>query len=593
MANPSKHMAIRSKPRWREMPVPGAAGAPETEGPDEFERLWRGFMTARLTLGLVLLVLQSTLYVLVQSQDKWLVLVCGAYVAATLATRTLGTPRRLGTTFDPLWLSTIGVDLVVFGVLQFVQGHSGINYTPLLALPVLLASVLGSLALAMGTAAGVTLLLLAQAMWMSLADAAGDAASSIAQAALTGTGCFVIAFLASQLSARLATEEQRSRRSRVAVDVQRQVNALVIESLNDGILVVDLAGTVWAANPAACRLLGREPLAMQTPFELTTEPVWHDLGQLTTTSFATNRAQRANLVFNHAGSGPRHVQVRTRMTATGEGASERLCVMFLQDQREMEARMRTEKLASMGRMSTAVAHEIRNPLAAIVQANALLDEDVDDPRLRHLIGLVRQNARRLELIVDDVLNVSRVPDQRQEAAQSSVPLGESLARICGDWSRQTEGEGLLLIDPRQADLRVVFDEEHLRRVLINLLDNARRYASGHRHSIQVWSRIGADGNALLGVWSDGPPMEDSVQRHLFEPFFSSESRSTGLGLYICRELCERYGATIGFARGRRLVAGESVDGNEFRMALEAFVPARAATGASDRMSFTPWLQNRP
>ena len=72
------------------------------------------------------------------------------------------------------------------------------------------------------------------------------------------------------------------------------------------------------------------------------------------------------------------------MAATDGGASERLCVIFVQDQREVEARMRTEKLVSMGRMSAAVAHEIRNPLAAIVQANALLDEDVADPRLKEL-----------------------------------------------------------------------------------------------------------------------------------------------------------------------------------------------------------------
>lgn len=585
-------MAIRLVPSWLQPTATAPAGAPEHGGPDEFERLWRGFMTARLTLGLVLLVLQSTLYVLAQSQ-KWLVLLCGAYVVVTLATRTLGTPRRLGRTFGPLWLSTVGLDLAVFGLLQFVQGHSGINYTPLLALPVLLASVLGSLALAMGTAAGATLLLLSQATSMAALDSAGDAASSIAQAALTGAGCFAIAFLASQLSGRLATEEQRSRRSRIAVDVQRQVNALVIESLHEGILVIDLAGTVWAANPAACRMLGRDPLGLQTPFELANDPVWRDLGQLMTASFATDRAQRVDLVFNHAGSGPRHVQVRTRMTATGEGGSERLCVMFLQDRREVEARMRTEKLASMGRMSTAVAHEIRNPLAAIVQANALLDEEVVEPRLRQLIGLVRQNALRLEHIVDDVLNVSRVPDQRQAAEQPSVALGEATVRIGSDWCRHTQSEAALWIDPVRADLRVVFDEEHLRRVLINLLDNARRHASGAARSIQMWSRVGPQGNALLGIWSDGAPMDDSVQRHLFEPFFSSESRSTGLGLYICRELCERYGASIGFARRTRPVAGKPVEGNEFRVAFEAVVSARAADTASARMAFTPWLQDRP
>ncbi|MBC7705131.1 MAG: PAS domain-containing sensor histidine kinase [Rhodoferax sp.] len=574
---------------WFDLRLPQEAGL-LAEGPDEFVRLWRGFMTARVTLGLVLVTLQSTLYALGQSRDKLLIMACGAYLVATLATRVLSRPRRLGRTFDPLWLSTIGVDLVAFGMLQFVQGHAGINYTPLMALPVLLASVLGSLPLAMGTAAGAALLLLAQAMSLAL-DQSTDSAPLFAQAALTGAGYFVIAFLANQLSAGLASEEQRSRRHQIAVQVQRQVNALVIESLTDGILVVDLHGMVWAANPAACKLLARTPVTVQTPFDLATDPLWRELGRMTALSFSADLPQHANLVFNHAGAGPQHVEVRTRMTAPGDGGTGRLCVMFLEDQREMEARMRTEKLASMGRMSTAVAHEIRNPLAAIVQANALLDEGVDDPELKRLIQMVQQNARRLENIVDEVLNISRVQNRLDETSQR-VQLNEAVARICKDWSQHTGSDRLLEADLCAADPVVAFDSEHLRRVLINLLDNARRYASGRQQAIQVSTRIGADGNGVLGIWSDGQPMEQSVERHLFEPFFSSESRSTGLGLYICRELCERHGALIGFERSQRAVAAARVDGNEFLIRFDVLPQFLSEGSSSDKIPTTPWLPNR-
>lgn len=576
--------------RWFDLRPPEDAGALAVEGPDEFVRLWRGFMTARVTLGVVLVMLQSTLYALGQSHDKLLIMACGVYLVATLGTRLLARPRRLGRTFDPLWLSTIGVDLLAFGLLQFVQGHAGINYSPLLALPVLLASVLGSLPLAMGTAASGALLLLAQALSLAL-DQSADSAQLFAQAALTGAGYFVIAFLATQLSAGLASEEQRSRRHQIAVQVQRQVNALVIESLTDGILVVDLKGMVWAANPAACKLLGREPASIQTPFDLATDPLWHEFGRLTALSFSADRPQHANLVFQHAGAGSQHVQVRTRMTAPGDGGTGRLCVMFLEDQREMEARLRTEKLASMGRMSTAVAHEIRNPLAAIVQANALLDEGVEDPELKRLIQMVQQNARRLENIVDEVLNISRVQNRLDETGQR-VQLNEAVARICRDWSRHTGSDGLLETDLCAANPVVAFDSEHLRRVLINLLDNARRYASGQHQAIQVSTRIGPDGNGVLGIWSDGAPMEQSVERHLFEPFFSSESRSTGLGLYICRELCERHGALIGFERSRKTVADTQVGGNEFLITFEVLPRFLAVGGASDKIPVSPWLQNR-
>ena len=569
-----------------------SGGVDRAPGPDEFVRLWRGFMTARVTLGLVLLLLQVTLFALGQAPDRLLVLVCGLYLCATLATRLLGRPRRLGRSFDPQWLYTIGVDVVAFGILQHVQGHVGINYTPLLALPVLLASVLGSLPLAMGTAAGVSLLLLGQAVLLAL-QPSSDAAPLFAQSALTGAGYFLIAFLSTQLSARLASEEQISQRNQLAARVQRQVNELVIEAMTDGVLVVDVEGTVWAANPSASRMLGREPSALQVPFELASESHWDALGRLASSSFVSGLSQRSSLIFSQPDAGALPVLVRTRLTSTVDNQAESLCVIFMQDQREAEARLRTEKLASMGRMSTAVAHEIRNPLAAIVQANALLDEELVEPRLRQLTQMVQQNASRLERIVDDVLNISRVPGADVGAAPPALKLGESVGRVCNDWVQHSGCHVALHVELDDGNVSVLFDAEHLRRVLVNLLDNARRYASMGSRSIRVSTQPGRRGTMRLCVWSDGPPMEQSVQRHLFEPFFSSESRSTGLGLYICRELCEGHGASIVFQRVGRSGPDGRVDGNEFEIVLDCMDQLPAPPTGSARIPVTTWQQNRP
>jgi len=276
--------------------------------------------------------------------------------------------------------------------------------------------------------------------------------------------------------------------------------------------------------------------------------------------------------------------------------------------------MRTEKLASMGRMSTAVAHEIRNPLAAIVQANALLDEDVAEPRLRQLTRMVQQNAQRLEKIVDDILDLSRAQGPRDAAASAPLQLDAAVARICGEWAEHTRCGDLLALRLALPGVQVAFDEEHLRRVLVNLLDNARRHASGQPGAIRVrsrWSSPGraqvsrdaadgaaasqpVDGFAVLGVWSDGPPMEPSVERHLFEPFFSSESRSTGLGLYLCRELCEGHGAVIAFERVRRHdAAGGPAEGNEFFVTFARPVAPHGAAEASARIQATLWQPSPP
>jgi two-component system sensor histidine kinase PilS (NtrC family) len=225
--------------------------------------------------------------------------------------------------------------------------------------------------------------------------------------------------------------------------------------------------------------------------------------------------------------------------------------------------MRTEKLASMGRMSTAVAHEIRNPLAAIAQANALLDEDITDEKLKKLTAMVAQNTKRLGKIVDDILNVAHVLPSGESLSVLTTELAEATHRICKEWGEQTGAWEQLRVDVPQDGPMVRFEADHLRRVLVNLLDNARRHASGKPGSIQVRVEAKEGADQVLSVWSDGPMMDQSVERHLFEPFFSSESRSSGLGLYICRELCESHGASITYLRSHREIDSMRTEGNDF------------------------------
>jgi two-component system, NtrC family, sensor histidine kinase PilS len=544
---------------------------PEAEAQSqEFARLWQAFMTARLALGILLTLLQAGLYMGAPGQSAWLMGLCAIYFLGTVAARVLLRPRYLGQAFNRAWIVLVGMDVAVFSALQLWQGNA-LNYTPLFALPILLASVLGSLRLALGTAASVTMLLLGITYWQHN-DSVSEATQAFVQAALSGAGYFFIALLAHQLASRLASEGQRARRNQLAANIERQVNALVIESLPDGILIVDANGWVRAANPAARALLGQTQGPLQTGvWDLKSEPAWQGLLQMTRLTVGSGRNQRTDIVIQHAQDAPRRLLVRTSLAAPQEFRDESLCVVFMQDQREQEARLRTEKLASMGRMSTAVAHEIRNPLAAIAQANALLEEDLTDPKQKQLTTMVAQNAKRLEKIVDDILNVSRVRGSESGQLTPLIALQEVVHRIASDWGHQTNTTPQLKLQGLGTgpELHVRFDADHLRQVLVNLLDNAKRYASNRASSIQVLVQTG-DGPALqamVSVWSDGPPMEASVERHLFEPFFSSESRSSGLGLYISRELCERHGATLTYQRSPRTVADLLVDGNAFMLQI--------------------------
>lgn len=544
-----------------------------------FVRMWRGFLTGRVMVALALLVLQGAGQIINQVADPTVLALCVAYLVATMALRVLARQGPPSPGAGPQWLPSIGIDLAAITAMQLL--HAGtMNYTPLFGLPILMAAVLGTLTLALGTTAGVTLLLLGWAWWMG-ARTGEDDAQRYLQSALTGTGYFIVSYLVHQLATRLAREQEVAQQSQIAARVQTQVSALVIQNLTDGVLVVDENDVVRVANPAGLQLLasGAPP---DLPLTLQSASPWAPLVILARRTFRHEQPQTADVDLLHPGQSPTGLHVRTWLTSTREAAreahTERLCVMFLHDLREMEARLRTEKLAAMGRMSAAVAHEIRNPLAAIVQANALLEEDLHDPAQKRLAHMVQQNADRLARIAEEVLDIARVQHQISHAPASTLQLDETISQIWHDWQAQdpVKRRAVVILDTHAS--QVEFDGEHLRRVLVNLLDNALRYMGPEPDSLCVATRTTPAGQVSLQVWSDGAPMDKSVERHLFEPFFSSESRSSGLGLYICRELCQRHGASISYQRLNRTTLRGETGGNAFTVSFRRTTrPADAAT----------------
>lgn len=552
-------------------PMPLLSGRITRTEDASFLRLWHGFLTGRILVAVALSLLMGTGQAFNQNANPWLLGLSLAYLVATVALRILGRNRVPRPQAGLQWLPSIGLDLAVVAALEML--HTGsFNFTPLFGLPILMAAVLGTLTLALGTTAAVTLILLFGAAWLGGLPAGGDATPRYLQAALTGSGYFIVAFLAHQLATRLVREQQLTRTSRMAARVQSQVSHLVIQNLNDGVLVVDEAFTVRMANPAGLQLLGCAA-QVEPPFSLSEHSLWRPLLQLARRSFRQNEGQTTDVNLLSEGHPPVGLHVQTWLTATHEGdapeSASRLCVMFLHDLREMEARLRTEKLAAMGRMSAAVAHEIRNPLAAIVQANALLEEDLHDPAHRRLTHMVQQNADRLVRIAEEILDIARVKHQISHAPASTLALDESVAQIWADWCGQDPVRRRGVLALHASNMQVEFDAEHLRRVLVNLLDNALRFMGRESDSLQLITRMASSGQASMQVWSDGAPLDPSIERHLFEPFFSSESRSSGLGLYLCRELCERHGASIHYLRQNHVMQRGDIPGNAFTVNFRA------------------------
>jgi len=213
-----------------------------------------------------------------------------------------------------------------------------------------------------------------------------------------------------------------------------------------------------------------------------------------------------------------------------------------------------EKLAAMGRLVASVAHQIRNPLAAISQANELLadsrggDGNID----ARLLRIISDNVRRLDQVISDVLQLSRRP----RTGHSAIDLARALPEIVDRWRLEMRSRAGARAEVNANAVRitvdlqgpVIFDTSQLQQVLGNLLDNAWRYCSRLPGSIRMLAHALDQHHAELIVWNDGAEVTREQQRSLFEPFFTSNPQGTGLGLFMARELCGandaqvRYGA---------------------------------------------------
>ncbi len=569
-------------PGWLAAGEAVRSGAADDGG--SLTRVYRTYAAARAIVGTGLVAATGASSIAGSGQPLALALLCVVYAAQAVALwllprfQALTAPRLPPAQRRRQWAATIGIDLLVFGTLHLFSPASNFNYAALLVLPVLMSGVMGQRLLALATAAAVSLLLLWTA-WLT-GNARSDFAALMLQTGLAGLGLFVIAVLAGELAARLAREELAARGSLEVARQQAQLNRLVIEEMVDGVLVVDRELRVRAANPAARALLVDEGLSPPAPFGLASRPAWEELagavGRALTEGAWPEAGREVNLAFPSGERQALRVRVRFMRRSAPDGAAgaaEAFCVLLLEDARNALARVQQEKLAAMGRVSAGIAHEIRNPLAAIAQANALLLEDELAPQQQRLARIVADNVQRLKRIVDDVMEL--VPGAEPPPPQA-VDADAEVAACAAEWAATVGlplgAESRLRVELPARPLGVAFDAEHLRRVLVNLLDNAHRHAGNGPGAIVLRLAARDDAPAQLSVASDGPAIAPEVERFLFEPFFSTRSRGTGLGLYICRELCQRYGASIEY---RALPAGETAR-NEFvvtmRRAALAAVP---------------------
>ena len=225
-------------------------------------------------------------------------------------------------------------------------------------------------------------------------------------------------------------------------------------------------------------------------------------------------------------------------------------VIFLEDLTRIQSQAQQLKLAALGRLTANIAHEIRNPLSAINHATELLQEtesvNATDARL---LQIIHDNTARIDGMVQEVLKLNRRDRVHREVVELTGYLGIFATEFCNN---ERIDRSVLSVES-DGIFPVQFDRSHLNQVMWNLCRNALRHGSQSAGSIRIVARPGdaasGPGSVFVDVLDDGPGIPPAVQSQLFEPFFTTASSGTGLGLYLARELADANGGTLDFAAG--------------------------------------------
>jgi two-component system sensor histidine kinase PilS (NtrC family) len=431
-------------------------------------------------------------------------------------------------------LFPLAVDGLAITLLIHASGGIGSGLATLLFLPVGASAAIVRPRLALLATAAITIGLLFETVVSALAGYSSG--TDFLVTGLTGASLFAITLLAVPLAHRLRESEALVQQRDIDLANLNELNQFIVQHLRESILVVDENDRVRLINDTAARLLaghdvpGGALLGEVSPRLLYLLESWraqdHD-----------RRDSTGEVVSADGGTviRPHFVSLSER----GPGP----VLVFLEDTSVVAERVQQSKLASLGRLSASIAHEIRNPVGAMSHAGQLLKESPslteDD---RHLTGIIEKNAVRVSQIIENVLQLSRKDTTRQERIELAAWLDVFVAEFRD--TLQLE-EGSITLERPVASLEVQFDPSHLHQVLWNLCDNALKHAAAVPVLLRT-GRIASTERPYLEVVDSGTGIDPAHAERIFEPFFTNGAGGTGLGLFISRELCQTNGAMLAY-----------------------------------------------
>ncbi|MDD9959144.1 MAG: HAMP domain-containing sensor histidine kinase, partial [Gammaproteobacteria bacterium] len=389
-------------------------------------------------------------------------------------------------------------------------------------------------------AAVVALSIMYSELYLSLA--LEDPPNQFFQAGILGIILFATSLYIQSLSDRFYKTALLADKQALDIIDLEKLNNEIIQRMRTGVVVVNTDNKILSMNSAAMTTL--EPILKSEPIPQEDKYLPEALKEQLSLWKINPKRQPQPIVI--AGT---NKQVQLNFAFLNP-ESDSDVLIFLEDNRQIEQRVRQMKLASLGRLTASIAHEVRNPLGAISHASQLLKESnsvaEDDKRM---IEIILDHCSRVNMIIEDVLDASRHDD----TLTTKVVLKDWLEQFVENYGATHQGDHDIKLEVDPPDIEINVIPTQLEQILTNLFENGLRYSEKETGKTTLLVKAGVDKKTYdqqpyLNIIDDGPGITEEAEALLFEPFHTTETTGTGLGLYISKELCEANQAQLVFER---------------------------------------------
>ncbi len=501
--------------------------------PSHSTRLLAVYLYLRVIIGLLLLALQLTgnKTVLQNIEDiDMFVWATVSYICVCLLTTAIWPPRSLSTSLHRL-VGSLLFDISIMLVLFLASGGvaSGLGY--LLIVYVAIAAIFFPGRLGVAFAAFASVVILSDTLYSVILQ--GKNEKDLFASGILGTVLFATSLAFQFLTEKIRISDSLAAAQSAYAEHLQKLAQAIITRMRTGVIVMDQEGKIELINDSALQLMD---LPASQSYRHTQLQEISALASLANEWLANPTAKPSKI---HTLSSGNQVRISTAVLDLGSNIR---TVFYIEDNRALTQQAQQLKLASLGRLTASIAHEIRNPLGAISHASQLLGESTSiDAADQRLITIILQHTQRVNQIIENTLAISR----RKEVQSTPFELVDWLKPFIETYQQGNQTKIRLIVEDSELPIRA--DKSHLAQVLTNLCDNGARYNHKATGVLEVTLKAGLNDNndtAYIEVIDQGEGISDANLNEIFNPFFTTDSQGTGLGLYISKELCEINQATL-------------------------------------------------